>query len=346
MLALLAWIACSARHPADTAPVRPDTGNPDSGARDTGTDTATPDTVTPDTATPDTATPDTGANDTGPDTADPGWTPCADYGEPESTGRVVDTDLDELSGLAASRAQPGVLWVHEDSGNPAQLVALDTGGATLARFDVDAPNVDWEDLAIARCDPSAPDTGSPDEWCLWIGDIGSNGARSDLALLRVREPDLAVATTGTLHADRFPVRYPDTPQDAEGLAVLPDGTPLVVTKRADATAGLYTLPMVAGTPVTDLLEHMADVATGAAGEDLSARATAADLSPDGSRLLVRAYLHLREYDLTDPRAPVLLGERPFGLEIQGEAVAWDPLAGGYRQVAEGRRPTLFHVRCE
>jgi hypothetical protein len=342
MLTLLLWVACASRHRTDTAPVT------DTARAETGTpDTAPPDTAPPDTAPPDTAQGDTGEpTDTGrPDTG-AAWTPCAGYGEPTGTGRVVDTDLDELSGLAVSRTQPGVLWTHEDSGNPAQLVALDTSGNTLARFDVDAPNVDWEDLAIGRCDADAPDTGAPGDACLWLGDIGSNGARSDLALLRIREPDLATATGGTLHAAVYPVRYPDTPQDAEGLAVLPDGTPLVVTKRADATAGLYTLPSVAGIPVTDLLEHMADVATGAAGEDLSARATAADLSPDGSRLLVRAYLHLREYDVTDLHAPVLLGERPFGLELQGEAVAWDPLAGGYRQVAEGRRPTLFHVPCE
>jgi hypothetical protein len=328
MLALLLWIACSARR-ADTAPVLADSGRTDSGG-----DTATPDTGTNDTA------------DSGGDSGSPAWTPCASYGRAASTGRVVDTDLDELSGLALSRSQPGVLWVHEDSGNPSELLALDTSGATLARFELDAPNVDWEDIAISRCDPTAPDTGSPSDWCLWVGDIGANAPRNDLALLRLREPDLSSTTSGTLPVERFPLRYPDSPQDAEGLAVLPDGTPLVVTKRADATAGLYALPSVAGVPVTDLLEHLSDVPTGASGEDLSARATAADLSPDGSRLLVRAYLHLREFDLTDLHGPVYLGERPFGLELQGEAVAWDPIAGGYRHVAEGRRPTLFHVGCE
>jgi hypothetical protein len=289
--------------------------------RDTATDTDSADTGGQDSAhdtADDSGAPvsgDSGTTDTGPD-----WVVCDDYATATSTGRVADTSLEELSGLVVSRKNPGVLWAHEDSGNPAQLVALDTAGNTLATVDVAAENVDWEDLAVAPCG---------DDWCLWIGDIGDLGAgREDFALLRVTEPDLSTWAGEALVPDVFPFRYPDTPQDAEGLAVFADGTPLVVTKRSDATAGLYAFR-----EGESALEHLSDVATGSPSEDLSAR------------LLVRAYLHLREYDVTDPRAPVLLGERPFGLEVQGEAVAYDPIAGGYRQVAEGNRPALFYVAC-
>lgn len=316
-------LACAARHAPDRA------------ARDTGRDTANDtDSGGQDSAPPDTAgdsgapdSGDSGSTDTGED-----WVVCDDYATATSTGRVADTSLEELSGLVVSRKNPGVLWAHEDSGNPAQLVALDTAGNTLATVDVAAENVDWEDLAVAPC---------RDDWCLWIGDTGDLGAgREDFALLRVTEPDLSTWAGETLVPDVFPFRYPDTPQDAEGLALFADGTPLVVTKRSDATAGLYAFH-----EGESVLEHLSDVATGSPSEDLTARATAADLDPRGTRLLVRAYLHLREYDVTDPRAPVLLGERPFGIEVQGEAVAYDPITGGYRQVAEGSRPALFYVAC-
>ena len=34
----------------------------------------------------------------------------------------------EISGLAASRSQPGVYWAHRDSGNGAELLAFDDRG--------------------------------------------------------------------------------------------------------------------------------------------------------------------------------------------------------------------------
>jgi hypothetical protein len=326
-------LACAARHARDTA--AHDTARDP--ALDTASDSGDPgghDSAPSDSADDSGAAPDSGdTDDSGQTDTGERWIVCDDYATASSTGRVSDTSLEELSGLVVSRKNPGVLWAHEDSGNPAQLVALDTAGSTLATIDVAAENVDWEDLAVAPCG---------DDWCLWIGDIGDLGAgREDFALLRVPEPDLATWAGDTLVPEVFPFRYPDTPQDAEGLAIFADGTPLVVTKRSDATAGLYALH-----DGESLLEHLADVATGSPSEDLSARATAADLDPSGTRLLVRAYLHLREFDVTDPRAPVLLGERPFGLEVQGEAVAYDPIEGGYRQVAEGNRPALYHVPCD
>ena len=38
-------------------------------------------------------------------------------------GLVMNRQLDEISGLAASHAHDDVLWAHNDSGNPARLSA-------------------------------------------------------------------------------------------------------------------------------------------------------------------------------------------------------------------------------
>jgi hypothetical protein len=46
-------------------------------------------------------------------------------------------------------------------------------------------------------------------------------------------------------------------------------------------------------------------------------------------------------DLTVP--PTSLA---FALELQGEAVAWDPIQGGFWQVAEGSGARLFYTGCE
>ena len=79
-------------------------------------------------------------------------------------------------------------------------------------------------------------------------------------------------------------------------------------------------------------------------------ATGADIHRDGRRLLVRTYGQVIEWRLVDdqPFEDVIGIEGtsvPRGLEIQGEAVAYDPISGGYMHVAEGSHPILYRIRC-
>lgn len=264
--------------------------------------------------------------------------PCSSYLNPVVIGRVQDESLNELSGLAVSRLNPGILWSHEDSGGAAELYALDFDGNRVATLTVEGvQNEDWEDLALF---PSA--TG----WSLYIGDIGDRGtARSLYAVLRVEEPILIPGTVEyTVVPEVFSYSFPGDPEDAEALVVEGSGLPVILTKRTDATAGVYRFPTLSDGVVLDWL---GDVPTGAAGEDLTARATAADLWPDGSRLVLRSYFHLWEFspagDLAALPAPV---ELSGALEFQGEAVAYDPLQGGIWQLSEGIQPALNYIGCD
>ena len=344
---MMLFVLLACHHAASRVP---DTALPDSAVGDTaadiasGNDTATDtsagtgrDTSSGDTSDTAADTSDT-ANDTSGDTGPPAdpWLLCESYARPTARGRVADGSLDEISGVVVSRQNPGALWVHEDSGNPAVLTALDTSGRTLATLTLDgATNVDWEDLAIGPC------VDTSDAWCIVVGDIGDNGATGrTLSLYSVVEPVLDSATDIFATPTRHDFRYPDASEDAEALALLPDGTPMVVTKRDDATAGIYTLERG-----DDTLTWQADIATGASWEGLSAMATAADLSPDGTRLLVRSYLHLFEFAVDDLATPLLRGELSAALELQGEAVAYDPVEGGFWQVAEGSGAVLYKAEC-
>src|SRR5437660_5290761 len=74
-------------------------------------------------------------------------------------------ELPEASGLAASRRTPGVLWSHNDSGEPV-VFALTPAGAVKGRVRVTGARVkDWEDIAVGPC---------PQSTCLYIADIGDN----------------------------------------------------------------------------------------------------------------------------------------------------------------------------
>ena len=117
-------------------------------------------------------------------------------------GTLPATGLPEISGIVASRAQPGVFWVENDSGNPADVFAIDATGLRLATVHIaSASNVDWEDISIDR-------RAGVEE--LYIIDAGDNLARTSdgamgrasIQIYRLSEPN-ASAGDATLTAERF-----------------------------------------------------------------------------------------------------------------------------------------------
>jgi hypothetical protein len=256
-------------------------------------------------------------------------------------GQIVDPELDEISGIAASALNPGVLWVIEDSGALPILTAIDKTGASLGTLEIiGVSNNDWEDLAIGPCGSSS---------CLWIGDFGDNGwSRDEVAIIRVVEPDVAglsgfeLSTASTTQV----YTYPEGAQDAEALVIEPAGNPVVLTKRGDAESRLYRVPMEGVSATAAVL--LATISTGTTG-GLSTSTTAADLWPDGSRLLVRGYLYTIELDLSgldlEDAAEAPATEVTTGLEVQGEAIAYDSVGRAIWHVSEGLQPPLYRILC-
>src|SRR5262245_57245123 len=81
----------------------------------------------------------------------------------ELTGKLPAV-LAESSGLVVSRAQPGVYWSHNDSGDGPNLYAIDATGQLLATFNVaDAEARDWEDMSSGPCigDPAPAQDAEP-----------------------------------------------------------------------------------------------------------------------------------------------------------------------------------------
>ena len=86
----------------------------------------------------------------------------------QQAGPIADAELTEISGVVASGDLPGVLWVHNDSGHPNEVWAIDSEGEVLGRFTVaGATSVDWEDIGLGA-GPTA------DRSYLFVGDIGDN----------------------------------------------------------------------------------------------------------------------------------------------------------------------------
>jgi hypothetical protein len=225
----------------------------------------------------------------------------------------LPSGVEEASGVAASRSWPGVFWTHNDSGGDPVVIGVRSGGAQVASVKVKgAKNRDWEDIAVGPCS-----SGS----CLYIADTGDNDEkRDDATLYRAPEPREGASS---VTAERFPVRFPHGPRDAEALFVLPTGQPFLVTKGRHSAVELYRypLPLRAGEAVT--LDRVAVIdADGRKGQDL---VTSASASPSGKWVAIRTYKSLSLYHTDallrgDTRPAKVVDLTPVG-EPQGEGVA-------------------------
>ena len=204
------------------------------------------------------------------------------------TGVIRKEAISELSGLAASRQYPGIVWGHNDSGDSARFFALHPEGSFVAEITVkDAKNHDWEDIAL-------------DGKTLYITDMGNNkNERDNLCVYKLAEPDPGRGNQ-KVEATKIRVAYPDQTEfppkkdawrfDCEA-AFLYRGKLHVLTKHR--AAGMHFLPLDStvlyrldseNTQKTNVLTRL-DQRSGLGGW-----VTGADLSPDGKLLAVLAHL--------------------------------------------------------
>lgn len=280
---------------------------------------------------------------------------CAGYTAPQSMGSIPTSyGLNEVSGLAASHAHPGVLWLHEDSGAGPVFWAMSNTAEVLAKVTVTgASAVDWEDMALGPCT-----AGSASD-CIYIGDIGDNGlSRTNYAVYRIAEPNVNVGDAYrefSVTATRFPYQYPGgTNYNSETLMVHPTtATPYIVEKHAPTTgpSRVFKFPMPLNSGSVATLTQIDSISF----PEGSIKTTGGDIHPSGTRLLIRTYNRLWEYRLPSGAAfdsifndaPQLV---PVASEPQGEAVAYRVNGEGYftqsEQAGTPSVPPLWRTGCQ
>jgi hypothetical protein len=228
--------------------------------------------------------------------------------------------IGEISGLAhASDKGHDRFWGEEDSGNRAALYLLDQSGNLLGIQYLDGLwNRDWEDIAGAR--------GEQGDYELYLADIGDNlQIFPFITVYRFTEPNPDPTQWKDSLIQQFDVInlfYPDGPHNAEALMVDPLSRDIYIVTKGDS-AGLYVARYPQSLQEAQRMDKMAILPlTGV---------TAADISPDGRRILIKNYQDIFYWDRQDgeaitdclQRAPQKLAYDP---EPQGEALAWN-LAG-------------------
>ncbi len=277
---------------------------------------------------------------------------CSPQQEPFArlSGLLLDERLREVSGMAASRAHDGVLWMVNDGGNDAAVYAVSQRGRAQARFALEGvSNTDWEDLAAFELDGRR---------YLLIADIGDNGGlRRTLQLHVVEEPQ--TLEDGVLKpAWSIAFRWPDGARDCEAVAVdAAAGEVLLVSKKRHP-AELFAVPLrptskrvaarrlgtLAGIPQATAEQRRADPARAR----LRGQVSAADLSPDGRALAVLTYDDLVVYRRRpgeDWGKAVARAPRVHALPLipQAEALAWSRGGGGVFATGEFSPAPLFYL---
>jgi hypothetical protein len=266
---------------------------------------------------------------------------------------ALPAELSEASGITRDPRRADLFWVHNDSGNQPILYAVDTTGALAGQVAITgATSRDVEDIAVAHC---------PEGWCLFYADIGDNLAVHDqIYVYRLPLPELpvdaAVPAEPISPLMNYTLVYPGGARDAESLFVDAERGELgMVTKGRNGQVELYvadlqTLESVDG-PVA--LERVGRLDVPIGGNVSAQYVTAADLSPDGTRLAVRSYsrLYLFEWEgsatfdtLAAPTSFTLLP----ALEPQGEGLTFTIDGTRIFLASEGVKslpPQLSRIDC-
>jgi hypothetical protein len=244
---------------------------------------------------------------------------------------LQDARINESSGIVTSSTDDDVLYTHNDSGDVARLFAIDRHCRTLATILLPGVQArDWEDISRGP------------GHTLWLGDIGDNSARRDRGILvhRVAEPQPAARGTVREQPETYRLRYPDGPHDAEALLVHPRTGQLLVVTKAFIGGRVYAAPLPLRTDAPNVLRKVADVPV--------PEVTAGDISPDGSRVVLRNYTAAYEWDVTgDDVIGALHGTParvPLPAAIQGEGISYTRDGRGLVVSSEGQGAPVQELR--
>lgn len=236
---------------------------------------------------------------------------------------IKDPRITESSGLAASRAHPGIYWTHNDSEDGPYVYAVDsrTGKtvATLTMKGVGAPR-DVEAISLG------PDGN------LYVGDIGDNlnGSWDHVWIYRFPEPK--ELRNATVRATQFDVKYADGARNAEALMVHPKTGRVYIASKNEDGGGLYEGPAKLSAGSDNVFRRVGEVPW----------VTDGAFSPDGTELVLRSYFSARGWAFKNGR----LGE-DYAVEAplmpQAESVTYTADGSALMYGSEGEQSDVVRV---
>ncbi len=247
----------------------------------------------------------------------------------------MDPTLEEASGLVASRANPGYLWTHNDSGDAPRIFLInEKGNIVFTCYLKGARNRDWEDIAWG------PGPDSTQNY-LFVGDIGDNLAQFPYKQVYFfEEPVFEGQPIDTLtNFKTITFALSDGIRDSETLLSDPVTRDLFLVSKREDSVRLYRIPQPTHTDTLTAEYQLTLPYHNINGGDVSAK---------GNEIL------LRDYDA------IYYWQRPAGIslsdalrqpaknlrykrEAQGEAIAFKRDGTGYYTLSESPERNWAHL---
>jgi len=280
---------------------------------------------------------------------------CPAFQQPVVLGKVDSKKVDEASGIAASHRNPGVYYIHNDSGSSARFFAVDETGRELGRYRLqNAAAKDWEDIAVGNAH------GNVGTY-IYVGDIGDNRKHREwITVYRLPEPDISLSPLRlqptSANGSKKPhlltnsvalrMRYPGgLVYNSEALLLDPASSDLyLITKSAWKPSKLfrYPAPHKPGEIVT--LEEVGSVEVGKPGKQ--SLITGGDISLVRNQIVLRTYsqVHVWRRKNGQSVAQTLAAPPCWSAnheEPQGEAVGWKFDGSGFMTVSEKKYQPIY-----
>lgn len=233
-------------------------------------------------------------------------------------GQIEDNRLNEISGMDISQINKDVFWLHNDSGDSAQIFAIDNKGKHLGKFSLqNIENRDWEDISVG---PGPIDSQS----YIYIGEIGDNEAIYDVKYIyRFKEPqinfDKVPYDSIIQDVETIAYKYPDGPRDAETLMIDPLTMNLIIVSKREESVHVYVLLFPQNTDSINIPKQIATLPI--------TQVTGGDISNSGKKIIMKNYDTIY-YWLRKPGQSLqdAFSQHPdhltYIVEPQGEAICW------------------------
>jgi hypothetical protein len=248
-------------------------------------------------------------------------TPAAIFDSIPVIKPLVPGIIDEASGIADSKANPGYIWTEQDSGNPNDIFLLSYNATVLKKINIkNTANRDWEDMIIAN----GPVAGIN---YIYLADIGDNAqTATDYYIYRFPEPLAVVDTT-----EKITFKYPDGSHDAEAILVDNNTKDIFIITKPDTQSKIYKLSYPQSTSSINMAAYVGNLSIGGV--------VSAAASSDGNEIIIKNYTALYYWKRNAGQsieqllltAPIKLG---YQLEPQGEAICFKNDNTGFFTLSE------------
>lgn len=213
----------------------------------------------------------------------------------EAYKRIDQPARDEVSGIVKSRKYKDTYWVHGDSGTKDHIYAINSDGEIKSDGKKysgaeikGAKNKDWEDIALGE------------DGTLILADFGNNcHCRDDLKILIIEEPEPDDEEAEVLAEYR--IQYPEREgvlslfingnHNAEAVFMKAGRIYIITKNESGGEAKLFRLD--------DPVEDEINIPTEVSVFKFRGQVTAADISPDETRLAVLTYRSIWLFDLEE-----------------------------------------------